>query len=149
MGLGRLAAGGFGERERARARLAGEKEATVEMGGCAAEGFGLGGGGGGGGGSAAAGAGPGFGEKKRESTCCLGLPMAWSVGAGNVGRAGAGCGGNSNERVFEGFRIRMAEGPNCSSFQLGPTSRSASALPGHQTIRHSGTYNAKMPELTF
>lgn len=60
--------GVLGERERARARLVGEKETTVETGGTA-EGLG------GGGGLAAEEEGGGLGEKKRESTCCFGLPM--------------------------------------------------------------------------
>jgi hypothetical protein len=111
VGLGRLAAGDLGESESARARLAGEKEATVETGGCAAEGLGLGGSGGGGSGAADESTGAGLGEKKRESTCCLGLPMAWawppfawSVGAGNVGACGAGAPATATW-VFKGFRL--------------------------------------------
>jgi hypothetical protein len=53
-----------------------------------------------------------------------------------VGSARVQCGRYRIERVFEGFSSgvgrRKAEGPGGSGFQLGPTSRPASALPVHR-----------------
>lgn len=90
----------LGETERARARLAGEKETTAATGGSA------GGLGGGGGSSAVAGAeGRGLGEKKRESTCCFGLPMAMAV------EVGAGNGGTWAAMGGRGFRGALLQAP--------------------------------------
>jgi len=109
-GIGPFGGGGFGgEGEGARALGWGEGgdggDGRMRRGGFRVRGRGrwrrrVGGGG----------RGPGLRGEEAGKHLLLGLThgvaaSAWSVGAGNVGRAGAGCGGNSNERVFEGFRI--------------------------------------------
>jgi hypothetical protein len=75
--------------------LAGEKEATVETGG-------------GGGSGAAAVEGADLGAKKRERTCCFGLPMASPAFRWRAREMGRGRQRGRDERVFQGFGASSA-----------------------------------------